>query len=623
MLVRRANGASDGRRPQHGVHGEYMKSKEVVAKNPVVYLVSRMWEFAQERRRKILVATVSSALAMAIWLTIPLVLAQFINRAQSAATNGDVVACALLLGGTVLLSLLAWVFHAPARLSEATTGYFVRSNLQRGLLRLVTRLPMKWHTEHHSGETIDRVAKAGSALSDFSEASFMVLQLLTRFVVALAMMSFFLPQAAVIVLSITAVIVAVIMAFDRVLVPQYERGNIILNTVASKVQDYLTNITTVISLRLEDRVIEQVDRQLQAFLPITSRTIKLTEAKWFCSSVLVDLMRVTTLLWFVLVAVRSSKAVEIGTLVALNEYLTTLSYSFFNFTWKWNDLVIKATRLRAIEEIEGDYQRLVGAVPMTNLPDGWRTLRFANLSFRHRDSTNDTAGVNSLDVTFERGKSYAIVGSSGSGKSTLLSLLRGINRADSGSVFCDGVFLGEGLAAVSNHTTLIPQDPEVFADSVLMNITMGIQGTPEKIARALEMARFSDVLERLPRGLETNIAEKGVSLSGGEKQRLALARGIFFAFDSGSEIILLDESTSSVDIANEKVIYENFLRHFRSELILATTHKFNLLPLFDEIIVMKHGVIVERGTLAELVSRDGVLSTMWSEYSDSAWQLAI
>ena len=228
-----------------------------------------------------------------------------------------------------------------------------------------------------------------------------------------------------------------------------------------------------------------------------------------------------------------------------------------------------------------------------------------------------------MSVSFERGKSYAIVGSSGSGKSTLLSLLRGIHRADSGSVLCDGVQLGSGfdggLAAVANLSTLIPQDPEVFADSVLMNITMGIDASPEKVARALEMARFSDVLARLPRGLETNVAEKGVSLSGGEKQRLALARGIFFAFDSDSEVILLDESTSSVDITNEKMIYENLLRHFRSELIIATTHKFNLLPLFDEILVMKNGQLVERGTLAELIERSGVLATMWGEYSDSAW----
>lgn len=600
-----------------------MNIQRLIAKNPIAYLASRMWRCAEQRRRTIVITMVSSALAMATWLTIPLVLAQFINRAQSAASDGDLLVCGLLLGATVLLSIVAWAFHFPSRVGEAVTSYFVRRNFQFNVLTMVTRLPTKWHTEHHSGETIDRVAKASSALSEFSDASFMVLQLFTRFVVALVMMSVFLPQAAVIVLGGTAVIVAVIVAFDRALIPIYECGNVVLNRVASKVQDYLTNIATVISLRLGDRVIGEVDQQLQKFLPITQRSIRLVEAKWFCSSVLVDLMRITVLFWFVWVAVRSGRAVELGTLVALNEYLTSLSYSFFDFTWKWNDLVIKATRLRAVEAIENDYARLVGTPSTAKLPQGWQTLRFEGLSFRHRDNSSEAAGVHRVNVSFERGKSYAIVGSSGSGKSTLLSLLRGIHRADAGSVYCDGVYLGSsfdaGLAAVANVSTLIPQDPEVFAESVLMNITMGVDASPESVARAIEMARWSDVLARLPRGLHTNVAEKGVSLSGGEKQRLALARGIFFAFDSDSEIILLDESTSSVDITNEKVIYENLLRHFSSELIIATTHKFNLLPLFDEILVMQNGTLVERGTLAALIEQSGVLATMWGEYSDSAW----
>ena len=600
-----------------------MNIRRIIEKNPIAYLASRMWQCAAQRRRKVVITMISSALAMATWLCMPLVMAKFINRAQSAVTDGDLMVCAMLLGATVLVSMLAWTFHYPSRVGETVTSYFVRRNFQFNVLTMVTRLPMKWHTEHHSGETIDRLAKANSALTEFSDASFMVLQLFTRFVVALVMISIFLPQAAVIVLCGTAVIVGVIMAFDRTLVPLYERGNAVLNRVASKVQDYLTNITTVISLRLGDRVIGEVDQQLQKFLPITERSIRLVEAKWFCSSLMVDVMRGVVLFWFVWIAVRSGKAVELGTLVALNEYLTSLSYSFFDFTWKWNDLVIKATRLRAVEAIESDYTQLVGTPSTARLPQGWHTLRFEGLSFRHRDHTSEAAGVHRVSVSFERGKSYAIVGSSGSGKSTLLSLLRGIHRADSGSVLCDGVQLGSGfdggLAAVANLSTLIPQDPEVFADSVLMNITMGIDASPEKVARALEMARFSDVLARLPRGLETNVAEKGVSLSGGEKQRLALARGIFFAFDSDSEVILLDESTSSVDITNEKMIYENLLRHFRSELIIATTHKFNLLPLFDEILVMKNGQLVERGTLAELIERSGVLATMWGEYSDSAW----
>jgi ABC-type bacteriocin/lantibiotic exporter with double-glycine peptidase domain len=310
-------------------------------------------------------------------------------------------------------------------------------------------------------------------------------------------------------------------------------------------------------------------------------------------------------------------------LVALNEYLATLGIAFSEFTWRWGDFVVKATRLRAIEEMENDYKALVGEVSSTRLPKGWRKLRLSEISFRYTTNSNESAGVSDIDLTLERGKSYAIVGTSGSGKSTLLSLLRGLNRAQTGTVYCDGAVVEDGLCAVSHLTTLIPQDPEVFADSVCKNITMGIEAPNEKVLQAIEMARFSKVLAQLPKGLETNIAEKGVSLSGGQKQRLALARGIFFALDSDSEILLLDESTSSVDVMNEEAIYKTLLKHFRSELIVATTHKFNLLHMFDEIIVMQNGKIVEKGTLAELLAVDGVLAPLWRQYSDSTSPLRL
>jgi ABC-type multidrug transport system fused ATPase/permease subunit len=183
-----------------------------------------------------------------------------------------------------------------------------------------------------------------------------------------------------------------------------------------------------------------------------------------------------------------------------------------------------------------------------------------------------------------------------------------------GAVVCDGVEMEHGLASVSHVTTLIPQDPEVFADTVLKNVTMGIEAPAERVLAAIEMAGFTEVLARLPRGLDTNIAEKGVSLSGGEKQRLALARGLFFAFDGGSEIILLDESTSGVDVVKERLIYRSILRHFSRNIVVATTHKFNLLPLFDEIIVMERGRVIQRGALSELVQHGGHFSAMWREF---------
>ncbi len=594
-----------------------------IRSNTLYYLVTRMWQFGEGRRPAIVVSMVMSAAAMGTWLTIPLVMARFITAAQDAADSSDLWRSGLLLALTVLLGIVGWFFHGPSRVMEMISGFVARRNIQLGLLTRTTKLPAGWHQAHHSGETIDQVSRAASALADFTETATLVLQVFARFIGAMVMMSLFMPSAGLIVMANALVVVGVVTLFDRRLVPMYESGNKVQNKVASKVQDYLTNIRTVISLRLEDRVVEEVSHQLDRLRPITERASVTQEIKWFVANLLVDLTRALTLFGFVFVTIRAGKRIEVGALFALNEYLIAIGTSFFELTWRWGDLVIKATKLRAVEHIEGDYRQLVERGGDATLPKDWQEVRVRDVSFRHAQSDHGGGGVYGVDLTLTKGRSYAIVGGSGSGKSTLLGLLRGLNTAMTGVVVCDGAQMPHGLLSVSHVTTLVPQDPEVFADTVLKNVTMGIEAPTERIMAAIEMAGFSEVLARLPRGIDTNIAEKGVSLSGGEKQRLALARGVFFAFDGESEILLLDESTSGVDVVKEKRIYEAVLRHFSRQVVVATTHKFNLLPLFDEIIVMEKGRMIERGPLPELLKRAGVLSSMWREFAGAQSDLEV
>ena len=134
---------------------------------------------------------------------------------------------------------------------------------------------------------------------------------------------------------------------------------------------------------------------------------------------------------------------------------------------------------------------------------------------------------------------------------------------------------------------------------------MGVETSDEEIMKSLRLARFSSVLKMLPQGLDTHIAEKGVSLSGGQKQRLALARGLFFVKESDSQIILLDEPTSSLDSRNEHLIYREALATYRDRCVVMTTHRLSLLHLFDEVLVFAHGEIVERGTVQELMAHNG------------------
>lgn len=180
------------------------------------------------------------------------------------------------------------------------------------------------------------------------------------------------------------------------------------------------------------------------------------------------------------------------------------------------------------------------------------------------------------------------------------------------SVVVDGTQMPHGLRHLAAVTTLMPQDPEIFADTIAFNIAFGMDADRADMIDAVEAARFASVLGRLPDGLETNIAEKGVNLSGGEKQRLALARGIFFARESS--IILMDEPTSSVDTANERLIYSAVLRKFADRCLVSSIHKLHLLELFDCIYVLDNGRVVESGTFSELLAKNGQLAAMWRNY---------
>lgn len=142
---------------------------------------------------------------------------------------------------------------------------------------------------------------------------------------------------------------------------------------------------------------------------------------------------------------------------------------------------------------------------------------------------------------------------------------------------------------------------------------MGVDRSDEEILRYAEGARFASVIGRLPRGLDSSIVEKGVNLSGGERQRLALARGLLASEEKS--ILLLDESTSSVDATNELAIYEHIFAAYRDKTVIASIHRLHLLRMFDRIYMFEHGAIVAQGSFTELLETSDRFAGQWEQYS--------
>lgn len=304
----------------------------------------------------------------------------------------------------------------------------------------------------------------------------------------------------------------------------------------------------------------------------------------------------------------------IGVVVMIFRYQWDLSDVFFNFTAHYSELVRMDTDVKGLQPILNDIERLAHVPQGVALARQWHSIAIDKLDFHHAGSVGREQIFNRLALTVKRGEKIALIGPSGGGKSTLLNIIRGLYMPDHVHLTIDGISLGtlEPLQAI---TTLVPQDPEIFENTIAFNITMDVSAESDEIDQAVKLAGFSKVLSVLPSGLATDIREKGLNLSVGQKQRLALARGLFAA--RFSSLILMDEPTSSVDLPTEKEILSGVIEAFPDAAIIVSMHRLYLLPKFDRVIMLDHGKVVASGSTVDLLNNPGPVRELWRTHQET------
>ncbi len=293
------------------------------------------------------------------------------------------------------------------------------------------------------------------------------------------------------------------------------------------------------------------------------------EQKWFSASIIGRLSVVLILSGYVYFNFTAGNLILSGTIYILYSYVNQVRETFFKFAYLYGDIIRQRTSLMNSEEISKEFAAVVH-VPPALLPKGWSSLDIRNLSFSYHREDGAMRHLDEISMKISKGEKIAVIGESGGGKSTFLKVFRDLYHPKSIELRVDGMKMDGGFSAISDSISLVPQDPEIFSTTIRENITMGIEYSEQHIEVFTDMARFTDIAKRLPKGLDSSIVEKGVNLSGGEKQRLALSRGLLASIDK--EIILLDEPTSSVDFHNELAIYKNIFTAFEGKTVISSVH---------------------------------------------------
>jgi ATP-binding cassette subfamily B protein len=379
----------------------------------------------------------------------------------------------------------------------------------------------------------------------------------------------------------------------------------------AKAIDSLLNFETVKYFGNEAHETERFDKSLKRYEK-ASNISKVSLSLLNIGQGVIIALGLTAIMLMAAQEVVSGK-MQVGDFVLVNTYLIQLylPLNFLGFVYR--EIKQSLIDMEAMFFLLTEQQEVSDKEGAPDLVLSGGEVRFENVHFGYNPDREILKGIS---FTVPAGKTVAIVGPSGAGKSTLSRLLFRFYDVTSGAVKIDGQDLRDvAQRSLRGAIGIVPQDTVLFNDTIYYNVAYGSPGSAkEAVEHAAQMARIHDFVTALPQGYETKVGERGLKLSGGEKQRVAIARTIL----KGPSILLFDEATSALDTHTEREIQQSLREVSRDRTTLVIAHRLSTVVDADEIIVLEAGQIVERGRHGELLEADGTYAAMWRRQQEAA-----
>jgi ATP-binding cassette subfamily B protein len=429
------------------------------------------------------------------------------------------------------------------------------------------------------------------------------------FSVAIVLMSTIDPWLTLVALLPLPFVSISVRYFGDAIHRRFEAIQAQLSEVSAVVQESLSGVRVVRAYRQEAHEIERFRTANEEYVERNKVLIRL-QGLYYPSLTLFLGLGSRLVVWLGSREVIRGR-ITLGDFVAFNAYLVMLSWPMIAFGWVTNMLqrgLASWKRMLDVLDAEPSISDATATARGRALqPQG--EIEFRDLTFTYPGSGMPV--LHHVSLRIARGQTVAFVGATGSGKSTLINLLPRLHEPPPGTVFLDGVDVREiPLSTVRGAIGFVPQEPFLFSDTIAGNIAFGLPEGDVADARlrdAAAVARLDADVASFPAGYQTVVGERGITLSGGQKQRTALARALM----TDPKILILDDALSAVDTYTEEEILSGLRDVMRRRTSIVVSHRISTVRAADQIVVLAHGAIAERGTHDELVRLDGLYAELY------------
>jgi ABC-type multidrug transport system fused ATPase/permease subunit len=511
--------------------------------------------------------------------------------------------------GLISIKIVCALLHHTARYLNEVCAFEARFKKIAEIFGALLSFPLKWHVHHHSGESLSRMHRSVSAVdSVIANYFWQTLDGVVKFLLATAAICSIDPGVAACILGMGGISLVFMIGFNARLARNIRKNNRYHDRLQRTLVDYVSNIITVKTLRLEEPAREYFAAHRAEGRRLKSKISRYQELKWGSIAVGHSLVLGGSLFLYSYNHVGSGEPPDIAAIYVLLDRLGAIFAVITSFTGYYSGYIEAGINYDDATSVINEAAANHVTVRPTRLPADWKEVSLRGLDFSY---SGDALNLKGLNLTFQRGQKIALVGPSGGGKSTLLKVLAGMLQVARAEVTSPGAPALD-IDDISSVSLLVPQEPEIFSETLRHNLTLGEPYEQWQLQRALEICCVEHLLEKLPNGWESHLKERGMNVSVGERQRIALARGVLRT--GGKDIVLLDEPTSSLDPNTETKIFQRFLAEYADRTMMMACHRLALAPLFDRIIFVRDGRIEEDGTLAELKARGGGFAQAWSEF---------